>query len=365
MKVAFFLANLGSGGTERVTCTIANYLSDKGHDVVIFTLLKTKCVYPLNDSIRMIPLSNQPGSDRSKLRGIINHVKRYFRFIDFVKAEKPDVLVSMLNLPIYISLLAKRKLKIPVLISERGDPNTLYSNHGIHHFMVNWLYPKADKLVFQTKNASDYFNKIPDRKKVVIPNPLNPKFINHPVPEKRSKDIAAVGRLNSAKNYPLLIEAFAKIDPEIRSMLKIYGEGELKTDMEALTERMGLSESVSFEGFCEDVEERIFDVGCYVLSSDHEGMPNALLEAMALGIPCVSTDCPCGAPRQLINNMENGILVPVGNTDALTNAISLILSDDVLAARLGKNARDTMSAYLPEVINPLWEAEITKLANIH
>ena len=107
-------------------------------------------------------------------------------------------------------------------------------------------------------------------------------------------------------------------------------------------------------GSCGQVAEAIGEAGIFVLSSDVEGMPNALLEAMALGLACVSTDCPCGGPRTVIKDGENGLLIPVGDTDALTRALRRIMDDPELEERLGVNAAKIKEDLEPKKVNQMW-----------
>lgn len=355
MKLAFFLANLGAGGAERVTCTLANYLSKIGNEVLIITLLNGKSMYKLDEKIQVVSLSNHQARDRSVFSRIKNHIQRTGAYYRCIKNEKPDIVVAMLNIPIYIALLFKKKLKTPVVISERGDPYTLYSHGGLHSFLVRKLYPKADKLIFQTQMASDYFKKIPSEKKTIVANPLSETFSNiTPFSGRRKREIVAVGRLDAGKNYSLLLNAYAKLNVEPKPELKIFGEGPLKDELQDLTAALGVSDTVKFMGFSKNVAQDIYAAGCYVLSSNHEGMPNALMEAMALGLPCISTDCPCGGPKTLLENGVSGLLVPVGDIEALANAITKVFTMQDEAEKYSRNAFMKMKDYRPNVICTKW-----------
>jgi glycosyltransferase involved in cell wall biosynthesis len=183
---------------------------------------------------------------------------------------------------------------------------------------MKYLYKKADGFVFQTEDAAKYFEGIIKCDSKIIPNPINPKFIKEPYKGEREKNIVTVGRLESQKNQKMLIEAFGKIESKYPEYsLLIYGDGSKKEELQDLIKEKGLENKVILKGKIDDVENVIDKAKMFVLSSDYEGMPNALMEAMALGLPCISTDCPCGGPRYLMENGKSGLLVPVGNSDAM------------------------------------------------
>ena len=163
-------------------------------------------------------------------------------------------------------------------------------------------------------------------------------FVKEPYIGKHEKEIVSVGRLNIPKNFPLLIRAFAKISEKHQDyILKIYGQGGLLESLKKLTRELGVEEKVEFPGYVNDIPKVLQKASLFVLSSHYEGMPNALAEAMSLGLPCISTDCPVGGPRFLINEEENGILVPVDDDDALADAIERVLNNEDLKEKLGKN----------------------------
>ena len=141
----------------------------------------------------------------------------------------------------------------------------------------------------------------------------------------------------------------------------IYGEGDKRGELEKLVEELGLKDRISLPGNIRNIADEMEKNSLFVLSSDFEGMPNALMEAMALGLPCVSTDCPCGGPRYLIKNGENGVLVPVGDADALAEAMKKMLHDEDLRIRIGNNARTIQTRLSPEKIYGQWESYIKSI----
>ena len=165
----------------------------------------------------------------------------------------------------------------------------------------------------------------------------------------------SVGRLNKQKNYPLLLRSFKDLHSEYAEYkLVIYGDGPERQSLEALIKDLGLSEVVLLPGAINNVPEVIYNASLFVLPSDFEGMPNALMEAMALGLPCISTDCPCGGARELIENDKNGLLVPVGDEKSIVSAIRFMLNNPEKAKQMGMNAMKIRSTHSLDVISKLW-----------
>lgn len=175
------------------------------------------------------------------------------------------------------------------------------------------------------------------KKSVVIPNPLEPK--EEPYAGAREKRIVAVGRLNAQKNHKLLLCAFAAFAKEHSGyVLELYGQGEQEAELRALAGKLEIDGSVIFKGFSAHVLSDIRTASMYVLSSDYEGISNSMLEAMALGLPVIATDCPIGGSRMYIRDGVNGLLVPVGDAGALAGAMGKLADDPAIGERLGAEA---------------------------
>ena len=206
------------------------------------------------------------------------------------------------------------------------------------------------------EKSAEFFPKPVRRKVICLKNPLNPAFVRKRYEGEREKKIVAVGRVDANKNHEMIIRAFAEVAdryPDYR--LEIYGEGELRTSLQVLVKELGLEGRIILPGSISDVAEHIYRASIFVLSSYSEGMPNTLIEAMALGIPSVSTDCPCGGPAELITNGENGFLIEPGNQGELQDILQKLMDDDHLAMKVGKNAAKLQEELNPETINKLWE----------
>jgi glycosyltransferase involved in cell wall biosynthesis len=229
-------------------------------------------------------------------------------------------------------------LHVPFVVSERSAPNTnaiKNSTRILSHILMNY----AVGFVFQTKEARDYYSKKIRERSTVIANPIDSQKIPIPFEGERDKRVVAVGRLIPAKNYPCLIDAFCIVHqtrPDYS--LEIYGDGELRNSLAEYINKVNASSFIKLMGASNSVLADIRSASAYVLSSNLEGMPNALIEAMAMGLPCISTDCPSGGPRDLIENEKNGLLVKVNDINDLSDAIVTILNDKRIAKKFGEEA---------------------------
>ena len=349
MKLMFYINSIKHGGAERVLTTLASQFSTD-YKCIFVTSFKAEGEYSLNEKVKRISCFEKP------IKGAI---KRNYLLIKklrkLVKQEKPDVLISFMAEPNFRALIATKGLKTKNIISIRNDPNKEYGNF-LFRFLAKRLYRKADGVVFQTEDAKNWFSQKIQRKSKIIYNQVDERFFSENFQGER-KDIVSVGRLTAQKNQKILIEAFALIADKIEDNLIIYGEGNLRNELEELIKQKGMQNRVFLPGMIQNVQEAIKGVKMFVLPSDYEGMPNALMEAMALGLPCVSTDCPCGGPRMLIQNGNNGVLVPINDVASLSEAIYKIVSmKKEEREKFGEKAKETAKNFAPNVVFEQWES---------
>jgi GalNAc-alpha-(1->4)-GalNAc-alpha-(1->3)-diNAcBac-PP-undecaprenol alpha-1,4-N-acetyl-D-galactosaminyltransferase len=346
-KIMFTVGTMGNGGAERVVSVLANRFVEEGHQVLITQLYSHKCDYELNSRIKL----NCVAPDGSQ--GMTRSIKTITLLRDFLKAERPDVIISFLaNVNIY-TIIASRGLGIPVIGSERNDPKREPSKFYLKVLRLI-CYSFVDGIVFQTKDAQQYFSKVIQKKSTIIANPI---VVNLPEPYKgeREKNIVSVCRLSSQKNLKLLIDSFEIFYKNNRDYrLIIFGEGEQREELECYINDINASNRISLPGFMKNVHEKIVNSSMFILSSDYEGMPNSLLEAMAMGLPCISTDCPIGGPRQFIESYENGILVPVNDKEALSEAMIMISNNKNMASKFGENAVSIKNELAVELVVEQW-----------
>lgn len=357
MRILICEAQFSAGGAERVVCNLANYLSKK-NVVKVVALARSEVAYEMSKEVTFDFIDTRVyQTNRGKLSKMYNKLKknifRLFRLSKEIKTFEPDIILSFLPEPSFFTLFLKKK-DVPVIISVRNDPKIEYRSK-VYHFLMKWLYPKADGIVFQTEEAKEYFNDIISCSVKVIPNPINPEFIKKPFSGNRKKKIVSVGRLAAQKNQKMLIEAFTNLSSKFKNYtLTIYGEGELRESLLKEIQEKQLEKRVFLPGVEKDIKNKIYDASLFVLTSAYEGMPNALMEAMALGLPVISTDCPCGGPAFLIKNNINGILVQVNDVEGLTKSIERILSDPVFSKKIALNASRISQTLSPEKINKEW-----------
>lgn len=334
-----------SGGAERVMTVLANQFVARGMEATIITRQDTESVYPLDERVKVVSTAV---SCSNKL---LRNWKRNVLLRKLIIESNPDVIISFMTPMNIQAAFFTLGLQYPLIVSERNNPETDISKRD--KFFAKLLYPRCDGFVFQTEEAQKWFSKNIQKKSTVICNPISENLPERK-PARRGK-IVNVGRLTKQKNQKMLIDAF-KIyqEKEGESSLTIFGVGPDEASLREYVEARGLTGKVELAGFCKNVMEQISDAELFVLSSDYEGMPNALIEAMGIGIACISTDCPCGGPRKLIENGKNGILVDVGNAEQLAAAMESVLSNGVLRAGLEQEAKKLRESLNPAVIADQW-----------
>lgn len=348
-KLLIFMGSMGRGGAERVISHISNYFVAKGWKVYIALLLFNKVDYELDPNVEIIDLT---GSTSSRIKRVPTWIISIRKIVNTIN---PDTILSFAARINIIVQLACFRLSNKIVVSERNDP---YKDGRtvIVDFFTKKLYSKAKAVVFQTERAATYFDEMGLKNSLIIPNPIS---IQCSKAEVSSAKIVTVGRLTKQKNQELLIRSFALIsckNPEYK--LYIYGDGELRKELEDLSESLGVKDKVFFEGNVSDVHARIADAEIFVLSSDYEGLSNALLEAMMMGLPCISTNC-AGSDEYIVDE-KNGLLVAVGDENALASAIQKFINNRDLRISCGRNARNVLSRVSTEVVLEKWYTLLSK-----
>lgn len=340
LKIAFHLNCLEQGGAERVVTNLAHQFQEQGHEVWIATEWFGENEFRLSCGIRRVHVGltdeDQKAPRPVQILRRITHLRR------FVREERPDVLIAFAQKANYRALMATVGMKIPVIISIRTDPVGHYDSLA-DRIQIPLLFPRASGCVFQTEGQRDFFPKGTQRKSRIILNPVNPKYLDVPKPEARSKTVVQSGRLVDFKNQLMLIRAFVKVHERHPDYdLKIYGGDSLdgtKELLEALIAEKKAESYVTLMGASDELEKVLPGAAAYAFSSDWEGLPNALLEAMALGLPIVATDCPCGGPRTVMKDGYNGLLVPIKDEERMAEGICYLIEHPKEAERMGENAR--------------------------
>ena len=334
MKIAFYINAIHEGGAERVMVNLANAFVNKGDEIILITSFKDTWEYPYSDKIKRYILGVKPTKNSKFKRNII----RVFELRKILKEEKPDCLISFMAEANYRGIIASLGLNNKVIISVRNDPNVEYRG-AIGKVLGKFLLPLADGCVFQTLDAQKWFPKRLQKKSKIIYNAVKDEFFN--IERNVEKNtVVTCGRLEKQKNHKLLINAFEIVlykHPDAR--LLIFGEGSLRHELEDLIKNKNLNRNIKLCGNSNDIPKMLSNAEIFVLSSNYEGMPNALMEALAAGVPSISTNCPCGGPEMLIKNHENGILINVGDIFELSKSISYLLDFKKISREIGYRAK--------------------------
>lgn len=334
MKILFYIDALGGGGAERVIANLANGMSLKGQDIVLVTSFPLVSEYKILPGIKRYNLEKSCPVKRELVRKNIRRIKR-LRTI--CKNEACNIAVSFMEGPSFRLIFSTLWLKTNTVISLRSDPTKCYSN-VIHKWIAELIYARAKACVFQTEEAKNFFSQKIQMRSTIIFNPVADEFYKTEYKNEK-KYIVSAGRLIKSKNFEMLISAFAAIAGQYpKEKLIIYGEGDNRSRLERLIAKSGLSDRIRLSGRTDDMAQKLQDAKIFVLPSLYEGMPNVLMEAMALGIPSIATDCPCGGPKLLLGNGNAGILVQNGNEQQMADAISALIEDQELRQRYSEKA---------------------------
>ncbi|WP_313811134.1 glycosyltransferase [Glutamicibacter sp.] len=321
-KILFFTTGMTVGGAERVIATLADRLHSRGYQIVITMLKGEESEYPLADGIIVHSARLEAGA-RNFPRAL-----RFYRRI--VALERPDVVISFSTKSNLLSLLSKRvfKTRVPLIVSERSDPHT---RDNKMQRACNFFYRFADSVVCQGKKVASYYeHHLNGTQVLIVSNPLNEESTGAVTGTERDPVIVSVGRLSREKNHKLGIEVFSKLQVERSDLrMRIYGAGPLQKELESQIAEMGLIGRVTLEGVVPNVLCSNENAAIFLFTSNHEGFPNALLEAAATGIPSVTTDFSPGTAHEIIKDGVNGFIVPAGDGDALITACRKALDGEI------------------------------------
>ena len=355
-KLVFVIEQLQGGGAERVTAALMNELCGKMEVHLVSTYHHDlEDEYPTDPRITRHTI----GAPCKPWIALLGQRMLYLRRM--IREIAPDCVVSLATTRTNILLtLAMTGSKIPLVLSERNDPARSPSTKVVRALRY-WIYDACEGLVFQTTEAQQYFPARIHGKSTVICNPLTGRLPERYEGEKKQRIINCC-RLAPQKNLDLLIDAFSDIADEFPELsLEVFGKGSERERLEKKISDMGLAERIHLPGFSEHAHEEMQKSLMFVSSSDYEGISNSMLEAIALGVPTVCTDCPAGGAREVIRDGVNGLLVPTGDRDALVQAMRRMLMEPELAHRVSRNGFELRSELAPEVIAGKWLDYIVRI----
>jgi GalNAc-alpha-(1->4)-GalNAc-alpha-(1->3)-diNAcBac-PP-undecaprenol alpha-1,4-N-acetyl-D-galactosaminyltransferase len=350
MHLALVISSLSPGGAERVLSGLANYWVSKGRQVSLITFAASTAVpfYSLDPRINLVQL-DQTQHIASPIKRVINSFKRILVLKKTFQQLNPDRILSFVDITNITTLMASFGLKTPVIVAERTHPGH-YKIPRLYNVLRRWVYPRAHCVVVQTQGAKDYFKGLKNLS--IIPN-----FVSAAAQTKTYasiKNIMSVGRLCPFKGFDTLILSFSKlfkIFPDLT--LTIYGEGRERKNLESLITSLNLQHKVHLPGTTKNIQEALLQADLFIFPSHYEGFPNALCEAMAVGLPVIAS--ACSGTVDIVREGIDGRLFPVGDVEALTTIALELLGDPMQCKRLGQSAKEISTRFSPTHVFALWD----------
>lgn len=362
MRVSLVISSLNAGGAERVMTTLANAWVARGWQVDLFTTHDAgrEPHYPLAPAVGLRSLDPRRPSPFRQVATV-----RSLRAA--IRDARPDVVVSFLNYTNIMTLAACRGLACPVIISERLDPRVIDIGPA-WSFLRRQTYRRAKLLVAQTNTAADLYGPLVDGRVRVIPNPVHapaPRQADPASPVAADgRTILCVGRLQKQKGFDVALRAMSLLGPACAEWrLVILGEGPERPGLERLCAELGLGDRARLAGQVADPWPWLRQAGIFLMSSRSEGFPNALTEAMAAGLPVISTDCPSG-PADIITPGIDGLLVPVEDPAAMAKALAQLIESEDLRTRFAKAAPGVLERYSLESVLAAWDEALEASAGL-
>ncbi|WP_088889150.1 glycosyltransferase family 4 protein [Leptolyngbya ohadii] len=360
MRITLTITQLEGGGAERVMVLLAQGLLQRGHAVTVVTLSsRATDFYTLPPAVQRFDLNLKQKSP-TVLHGIFNTVLRLVHLRKAIHASQPNIVVSFMAFMNIFTAIALLNTPYPIVGTQHCNPRMLPIGLPWELFR-RFAYRRLTRLVSVSQGVDDEFDWLPEAQRAVIYNPFLPidrfqAMLDYPQgvhPDR--KWIVAMGRLTAAKRFDRLLTAFQQIaDQHPDWQLLILGEGELRSELETLRDRLGLTEQAVFTGKIGNPFPLLQHAQLFVLSSQTEGFPMALGEALACGIPAIATDCSQGI-RELMRDGIDGIVVPNGDQAALAAAMSHLMSDDAKRKQFASRAPEVIERFSLDRIIDRWE----------
>jgi glycosyltransferase involved in cell wall biosynthesis len=358
MRITLVISNLDTGGAERVLSVMANYWATHDKDVTLITIGSEEAdCYALSSRVKRVGMDLEVNSN-TFAEAIRHNITRVRRLRKEIRASRPDVVISFLDVINVLTLLASTGLHVPVIVSERTDP----ARHPIGAVWTGLryvLYRRADAVVMQSQALRAWATRLVRHRAVhVIPNPVErPSSLSHRSlsPEGANRNVTAVGRLTRAKGYDLLVRAFAKCAHRHSTWsLIILGEGEERESLEALVRELGLKDRVNLPGCVRDPNPTLHSADLFVMSSHYEGFSNSLLEAMACKLAVIATNCTSSV-TEIIRDGVNGVVVPANDLNALASAMDRLMGNQTERTRLGSSAVAVLDQFGVDTVMGMWD----------
>ena len=352
VKATLVISALTAGGAERIIISLANHWVENGGEVTLVTFDAAPPYYPVDDRVELRQL-DLPSVSKPFHRAVGSTIRRVLALRRVIRDGQPDIVISFLGKINVLTILATRGMKMPVVVSERNNPDRQVFRR-VWRWLRKRLYGMAECVVTPSQGVLNWFPDAIRASGRVIPNPVDlPDTM--PVRQPGQPTLIAVGRLVPQKGFDLLLPAFGKIAEKFPEWtLIIRGEGELRGEIEQLRDTLGLRDRVEMPGITEVPGQWVEEGEIFVLSSRYESFGNVVTEAMVAGLPIVSFDCPWG-PGEILANEVDGLLVPPEDVDALAEAMARLISDAELRQRLGETAQKNVRRFERSQIMTRWD----------
>lgn len=357
-RILLVAPTISGGGAERVVSVLSSALAEIGYQVILVLYKRYENEYALSDKVNVFILPKRNSGEIT----LFYFIRKFYAFRKIIQKTAPDVLIPFLPYQVEQSFLASRGLNIPMVVTVRNNPQFDTPNEKMRR-RRDWIAKHTEAIFVQNEEQKAYFDAKTQKKCFVVPNPISRDILDSNYrPSGSIKRFVTMGRLEEQKNHKLLISAFAEV-LKVQSdlILDIYGSGTLKDILQQQIDDLGVGDNVRLCGRTENVTETLMKYDAFVMSSNYEGMPNALMEAMGVGLACISTDCPMG-PRHLIGQNERGILVETSNRNQLAGAISFATKNAVeLQSRAILGRSFICEHYNPNAIAKLLVSEMERI----
>lgn len=337
-KYLFIVPSFASGGAERAVVNLSSQLARIGQDVTVIIYFSMPNEYEVDSKVKVINLS---GGNEEKYNSLSYWGKiKMLRHI--LKSENPDFIFPFLPQVTIHSALAGFDMRDKIIHTIRNNP-AVTPPSKVKRMLCNTIVCRSWKTIVQNEKQRAFYPAKYQQKMHVLFNPVSSELLQVKREyRKEIKSVIGVGRLDEQKNFGMLIRAMKQLHNKYPNLsARIYGEGQEREALQKLIEELGLQDVIFLMGRSNDMKSVYGTADLFVLPSNYEGMPNTLIEAMASGLPCIATDCETG-PSDLIENEENGLLIPVKNKDALIEAMDYMVSNLDTAMILGEKARKTI-----------------------
>ncbi|HUT93865.1 MAG TPA: glycosyltransferase family 4 protein [Thermoguttaceae bacterium] len=383
LKIAMVISSLSAGGAERVVVLLARGLTALGHRVSIVTIFGAdRDFYATPEGVDRVAL-DLGGETRSVVEKVTANARRLAALRRAVRRLGPDVVISFMPETNVLALLAGWGTRVPVVVTEHADPR-VFRLKPPWETLRRVTYRRAARVVSVSAGVDEHFAWLPGAKRAVIPNPIplgeirsekpgtGPICEKHPAGGAGESDLPSfsrwphvvmgMGRLAPEKGFDVLIGAFARSAAELPDWgLVILGEGSERATLESIVAELGLQDRVCLPGVVDDPFSALRRADVFVLSSRSESFGNALVEAMACGLPVVATKCWSRSPG-LVRDGVDGVLVPADDVDALAGAMSELMRDEARRRQFASEAAGAVERFDVAAVSQTWDELLQAIA---